>query len=275
MRKLIMLIALAGVVIYVLGQWNNHSELGDFLQQHLDNGEILTLEARYTPDQIIQNNRSKLVVDEQHKLQKPVLTYYPYLLMEVKYTTPEKKTNEGDLLWSLTDGEIVLNTDYWETTHGFSDCIESKACREDFKILQALALAPRGELSRDELMKKLHVESPEQFNEWLESAKQKKLIVQNGTSYILHFENPKIGVTPQSKINQPIVTKSFAPSQRQPRKYTTSQIEKISKAAFGEEFAIRNQREIYLPVYGIEILNPDGSVFTSYWNALTGQRLKR
>lgn len=275
MRKLLTLLVIAGIALYALGRWNNHSELSDFLQQHLDGGEALTLEARYTPDQIVQANRSKLIVDEQHKLQKPTLRYYPYLLMEIKYTTSDKKTAESELLWSLNDGEIVLNTDNWEMTHGFSDCIEARACREDFKIIQALATYPKGETSKDELMKKLKVESPEQFNEWVENAKKKQLIFQNGSLYSLHFENPKINITPQSKINQPLVTKDFSSTQRQPRKYTSSQIEKTSRAAFGEEFAIRSQKEIYIPVYSIEILNPDGSLFTSYWNALTGQRVKR
>ena len=54
---------------------------------------------------------------------------------------------------------------------------------------------------------------------------------------------------------------------------SSSQIQKIAKAAFGDDFTVRNTTEVYLPVYSIEVLNPDGSTFTTYWNALTGDRM--
>jgi hypothetical protein len=57
------------------------------------------------------------------------------------------------------------------------------------------------------------------------------------------------------------------------KRYRSSQIETIAKAAFGNDFAIRKTTEIFLPVYSIVVQNPDGSQMTTYWNALNGKRL--
>jgi hypothetical protein len=57
------------------------------------------------------------------------------------------------------------------------------------------------------------------------------------------------------------------------KRYSKSDIEKNAKAVFGADFTIRNSKEVFLPVYSIEVLNPDGSVLTTYWNALSGQRM--
>ena len=76
--------------------------------------------------------------NEKRILQNTVLKYYPYFLLDVKYPD-QSKTREGVLLWGLNNGEMVLNTETWESTHGFRDCLECQAGRSDFKILQALA----------------------------------------------------------------------------------------------------------------------------------------
>ena len=47
----------------------------------------------------------------------------------------------------------------------------------------------------------------------------------------------------------------------------------MTEAVFGDDFAIRQTHEIYLPVYSLAIQNTDGSYQTTYWNALNGLRL--
>jgi hypothetical protein len=97
--------------------------------------------------------------------------------------------------------------------------------------------------------------------------------VQKGNLLQLHFENPKILVIPQTQIGQNLVSRSIAQTARMPKKYSKSQITKMAKAAFGNDFTIRNEREVFLPVYSITVLNSDGSTHTSDWNALNGQRI--
>jgi hypothetical protein len=191
--------------------------------------------------------------------------------MEVKYTTPENKTREGVLLWGLEDGEMVLNTETWERSHGFYDALASNANRNDFKIINAL-IKENGYLSREDLLNQLHVE-PETANEWIASARDKHLIVQQNSGYQLHFEDPKLPNLPQTKVNHWLVTKPYSHASRVSQKFSKSQIEKLAMAAFGLDLTIRSEKEIFLPVYNIEILNPDGSILTTYWNALNGKRI--
>lgn len=260
-------------LLLIGGGWAWHSaglaNWRDRLFQYIDNRDIVTFEARFSPEQIIEAHRHELL-ENRRTLQNSVVKYYPYLLLEVKY--PEhSKTREGVLLWGLHEGEIVLNTETWETTHGFKDCLECEANRTDFKILQALARHP-GKMSIEELQKELHVER-EMLSRWIEGAKQKHLVVQKGNLLQLHFENPKLLVSSQTKIKQQLVSKPLGEGEKIPKIYSHSQVSALTQAAFGGEFKIRSEREVFLPIYSFDILNADGSVQTSEWNALTGQRI--
>ncbi len=250
--------------------WNSPklSNLKDQMLQYVDNRDIATLEARFLPEQIIDARKHELLGNEKRTIQNTVLKYYPYLLLDVKY--PDSgRTKEGFILWGLNDGEMVINTETWETTHGYRDCLECQATRSDFKILQSL-VRHQGSTTIEDLQKELQVER-EQLNDWVESAKQKHLIVQKGNALQLHFEHPKFLVAPQTKIKQHVVSKPLGEGQKAPRNYSQSQILAMAQAAFGNDFKIRNETEIFLPVYSLEILNPDGSIQVSEWNALTGQ----
>lgn len=266
---ILLLLALAGGGWW-LWQSPEMANWKDKITQYIDNRDVVTLEARYLPEQIVDAHRKELLDGEKKSLQATTLKYYPYLLLDVKY--PENsKTREGVLLWGLTNGEMVLNTDTWETTHGFRDCLECQATRNDFKILQALARR-LSSASVEELQKELKIER-DVLEGWIEGAKQKGLIVQKGNLIQLHFENPKILVTPQTKVKQHFVSKPMNEAQKVPRTYSRSQIMAITQAAFGNDFKIRSEQEIFLPVYSLEILNLDGSVQRSEWNALTGQKI--
>ena len=261
-------LAIAGGGWYL---WETNHNLRDLISQYIENGEILTLEARYTSDQIMDAHRAELITDESYVYQEPELKFHPYLLMEVKYIQPDKKTKEGVVLWSMVDGEMVLDTQTWDKTHGFEDAILANATRQDFKILNNLAKF-KGRMTVDQLQKELHVEL-ETLTPWIDNTKQKHLVVQKGGELQLHFQNPKILVTPQTKINQWLVTKPYIHAQRIAKKYSPNQIQGTAKAAFGEDFMVRSVTEVFLPVYSIEVLNPDGSILTSFWNALNGQRI--
>lgn len=240
----------------------------DRVLQYVDNRDIVTLEAQFTPEQIIEKNRKSLFGNDKKTLQNTLVKYYPYLLLDVKY--PENsKTREGVLLWGLADGEMILNTDSWESTHGFRDCLECQAKPSDFKVIQTLARQPGG-IPIENLQKELHVER-EILDTWVKGAKQKGLIIENGNLLYLHFENPKILVTPHTKINRHLVSKPFGDAQKSPRNFSKNQIMEITQAAFGTDLKVRDEQEVFLPVFTFEILNPDGSLQISEWNALTGQ----
>lgn len=256
------------------GAWwflNPNNQLKEMISSYVENGEILTLEAKFTPEQLMEINRSDLLADSSRSYKESNLKYYPYLLMDVKYIQSDKKSKEGVVLWGLIDGEMVLNTDSFEKTHGFEDAINANATSTDFKIINVLA-KNRGSLTYDELQRELKLDS-DIIDPWIESVRKKYLVVLKGNQLQLHFEDPKILVSPQTLFKQNIVSKTYSYDQRVSKKYSNSQIEKIAKSAFGTDFTIRNMKEIYLPVYQLEVQNPDGSIMGSFWNALNGKRI--
>lgn len=252
---------------------NPNNQFKEMVSQYIENGEILTLEAKFTPDQVMQENYLELIGDSGRSFKEPSLKYYPYLLMDVKYLQTDKKSKEGVILWSLTDGEMVLNTDTFEKTHGFEDAINANATSTDFKILNTLA-KHKGVMYYDDLQKELKIDS-DLLDPWIESVRKKHLIVQKGNQLQLHFEEPKILVSPQTQFKQFLVSKPYTYDQRMSKKYSRGQIERIAKAAFNSsDFTIRQIQEVFLPVYQLEVQNPDGSVMSSYFNAINNQRLK-
>lgn len=254
--------------------WETVPDIKDALYQYVENNDIMTLESNYTAEELMNANRSTLIGELAKSYREPTLKYYPYLLMEVKYTD-NKKSKEGVMLWSMTDGEIVLNTSSWEMTHGFKDCLDCGASKHDFAILNAL-VRNQGSLSVDALQKELNVE-PKIFEQWLSEAISKHLVVKKedllrGEVVRLHFESPKLITLPSTRVEQNLVSKPASYTQRVPKNYSRRQLLKLAQTAFGPEFNVRSEKEVYLPVYSLEVQNPDDSVYTTEWNALTGKR---
>lgn len=263
-----------GCLVLGLGAFWSWTYLPGFrskVDDYLSAGTFQTLEVRYSAENIMDAHRKELLKDNHHVFLEPTLKFIPYLLMDVKYIRSHDKTGEGVILWGLVDGEMVINTGTWEKTHGFTDCIASNASRQEFKIINALA-SRGGAWDRDGLSKFLNIEN-NILDTWIDSCRKKSLIVQSGNTYRLHLQNPRLMVIPETKLDQWLVTKSTKQALRVKKRYRPGQIENIAKAAFGNDFTIRNTREIFLPVYSIVVQNPDGSQMTSYWNALNGKRL--
>ena len=273
MRILIKLFSLALLAVSGFWCWENLPEVRLFVHDLLSLGTFQTLEVRHSAENLMQRHRKELLLDSNHTFLEPSLKFYPYLLMEVKYTKLGGKTGEGILLWSLVDGEMVINTGSWDKTHGFIDCIDSNADRNDFKIINALS--QRGGMLDREGLSRVLGENNEKLDHWLESCRKKSLIVQTGNFFRLHLQNPKLQVIPETKLDHWLVTKSSKSAIRVPKKYRASQVETIAKAAFGNDFAIRKKIEVFLPVYSIVVQNPDGSQMTTYWNALNGKRIEK
>lgn len=252
---------------------NNNPQMKTKVAEILDMGHFHTLEVRYNANQIMETHRRMLLKDDRHRYLEPILEFYPYALMEVKYTTPDTKTHESVILWDMTDGEMVTSTKNWEKTHGFGDCINANTTSQEFKVLNVLAKRG-GELDREGLTKSLNVE-PDILDMWIESCRKKKLIIQVGNQYRLHFQNPRLQTSPETVVDERLVTKPFKDAIRLHRRFSVSQIEKLASSAFGQNFAIRKVTDIYLPVHSIIVQNPDGSIHTSHWNALNGQRMSR
>ncbi|MBS0627653.1 MAG: hypothetical protein JSS09_05520 [Verrucomicrobia bacterium] len=248
-----------------------HPDLTGTLQEIIPSSEFHTLEIRYTPEQIMESHRGELLKSGRHKYLETETRFYPYLLMEVKYSISSKKTEESLILWDLSDGEMVLNTKGWEKTHGFGDCLTAGTSRREFSIIRLLA-KKGGACERQEIINNLHLEN-ETLDSLLESLKRKQLLVISGNRYRLHLENPNLKATPVTQMHERLVTKTGKRSKKVSKRFSLSQVERLTKAAFGDEFAIRHTTDVYLPVHSIIVQNPDGSLHTSLWNALNGKRI--
>ncbi|MEN9343796.1 MAG: hypothetical protein RLZZ453_583 [Chlamydiota bacterium] len=271
MRLLFTLIVLAAACYGLFLLSGSQPHVTTKIHEMLNTGSFNTLELRYSAAQIMDAQRKKLLKDSRHRFLEPSIKFYPYLLMEIKYAASSRKTKEGMILWDMTDGEMVLSTKDWEKTHGFSDCIEASVDKQEFRVISTLA-SKGGVADRDALSKTLHVEN-EVLDAWVEGCRNKRLIVQTGNRYRLHLEKPLFQLVPLTKIDQRLVTKAHQNTDRVPQRFSTSQVEKMAKIAFGSDFAVRKTALLYLPVHCITVQNPDGSVHTSYWNALNGKPL--
>lgn len=271
MRIILIALVLLSFVSGGYWTWTHRPKWRAKVEELLSSATFQTLEVRYSAESIMDAHRKELLKDNDHIFLEPTLKFVPYLLMDVKYIRSHDKTGEGIILWGLVDGEMVINTATWEKTHGFTDCIASNATRQEFKIINALA-SRGGIWDREGLAKFLNIEN-NILDTWVDSCRKKSLIVQNGNTYRLHLQNPKLQVIPETKLEQWLVTKPTKHAMRVKKRYRATQIENTARAAFGYDFAIRDTREIFLPVYQIVVQNPDGSQMTTYWNALNGKRL--
>lgn len=273
MRVFVKLLTLVLLSFSGVWCWENLPEVRLFVNDLLNLGTFQTLEVRHSAENIMQKHKKQLLLDNNYAFLEPTLKFYPYLLMEVKYSKLGDKTGEGIILWSLVDGEMVINTGSWEKTHGFVDCIDSGADRNDFKIIKAIV--QKGGLIDREGLSRLLGEDNEKLNLWIDSCRRKNLIVQHGNFFRLHLQNPKLQVRPETKLDHWLVTKACKSAIRIAKRYRSTQIEAIARSAFGNDFAIRKKREVFLPVYSIIVQNPDGSQMTTYWNALNGKRIEK
>lgn len=246
-------------------------EVHEYVSELIQSKSFATLEIRYSAKSIMDENEEKLLKDEFHSYLTPELHFYPYLMMEVKYTKRNNTTSEGIILWDLEYGEFVTSTASWEKTHGFQDCIVAKADHHDFKIINTLA-SHGNHLSKKELADRIRIDN-EVLDRWLSSCCRKKIVVPSGNGFRLHFHKPKIAIQPETILEHHLVTQNIKNAKQRPKRFSARQIERIAQVAFGPDFTIRKSTEIYLPVYKIEVKNPDGSVLATYWNALTGLQI--
>lgn len=268
--SLLGLLLLAGGGYYA---YHHFPQVQGVLQSKIGNagGQFYTFKPHLMPQEIVEKHQKELLKGPSSKIADAKVLFLPHVLMEVKFSQNQEQSAEGILLWSLVDGEMVLDTTDWKTTHGFEDCINARADKNDFRLLTAL-VEGGGSMEKEKLYQKFKVES-DIVDKWIESCKTKKLVVVSGGKLRLHFQNPNLVVQPMTRVEESLVSMPVACSKCPKKKYSMSQIEHFTALAFGPEFAIRTSREVYLPIYAIPVEHSDGSVLTTYWNGITGKRL--
>jgi len=203
---------------------------------------------------------------------EPSLKFYPYLLMDVKFVNANNKTEEGALLWDLKDGEMVIDVSTWNKSHGFADCIKTRADHYELSILKIIE-KNKGKVNQHLLMNALGLE-PNLFHVCIDHAKKKHLIIQQGQDYRIHLADSCFDVKPFTRVSSPLITTNCQSkhSERISCHYSPNEVIRIATANFSDEhFAIRHAQSIWLPIYVIIVQKADGSHHTTYWNSINGK----
>lgn len=272
LRYIFLLCVFAGLGYGGWYAWEHYDDIAVQVSQLQKEDTILTFEATVTPDEIMQKHQKELLRDDAHSFGKTSIKYLPFLLLDVKYPRDDRKTEEGKVIWNLENGEMVLDTATFESTHGFEDCINANARDEDFRLMQVLHKRG-GSLSKEALCQELGMESEPLF-ERLEALRKKHLVTIRGDMVRIHLSTPLLKVLPETKVSHHFVTKEAPKEDLFPARYSKGQVKQTAKAAFGPDFAIRAEYSLFVPVLKIDIQNPDGSVLSTYWNGCTGKRIE-
>lgn len=270
MRWLAWLVLFVCIGLGTCWLYHNNDQVRKIFHEYFQTKEISALESRYSPEEIAQANRELLQPTQSHDLEPATLRFYPYLYLQVSYVLPDHSIGKEKILWGMHDGEIVTNTHPWETSRGFADCLDAEACHEDLQIIYAL-ISNGGSLSKKELAQQLHTRMG-MLDSWITKARQKHLIISKGDQLYLHFLDPKLEVSPQTRMGEPFAIKHYQHADKISAKYTKEQIENMVKAAFGPDLEIINSREVYLPIYTFITRNLEGTEQTTLWNSLNGQK---
>lgn len=202
------------------------------------------------------------------------LIFVPHMLMHVRFSEEASRrssvSKEGDILWSLVSGEMVLNTGTWACSKGFKECLMLKADKQDVQVIQALAglggAATRETLTHALSLKNIRAEKV------IKDCQKKKLIFAQDNQISSHFQqlHPIKGCT-TSLHTSPVWLKKPRGSSLCSPQYSEERIQGLANMIFGSNFLIVNTMNVYVPVYRVSLVGPDSSVRVEHINAVTGK----
>lgn len=263
------------ILLFLAFMWwagDKHPKWKEEIRNLFDSSACAIIEAKFAPEQVIETNSKPFLRMHKYQYLPPITKLYPFLLLDIKYSPSPDKTEESLILWDLIDGEMVINTKDWKKTHGFSDCIRESSSGLELQILMTLA-KHKGSLPGNSLLQLLHWDKTT-FTAWSESCCRKSLITCHDNIYRIHMQDPILFSTPKTTFHENFVIKTDdSGNSKLPKQFSPNQIKRIARLIFGEDFAIRNIKQIFLPIYIITVQNSDNSLQTSYWNSLTGKQI--
>ncbi|WP_100934475.1 hypothetical protein [Candidatus Chlamydia corallus] len=203
------------------------------------------------------------------------LIFIPHTLMHVRFSKeePVKKhiiSQEGEILWSLVNGEMVLHTGTWTCSKGFRECLLLHAGKQDMRVIQTLA-ALGGATSRESLAQALSLRNI-RADRVIKECQKKKLIFTSGNQIGTHFQQlqPIKGCTTTLNSN-PVWLQKPRNAAVFPAQYSEDRVRHLVKMIFGDNFLIVRSSIVYVPVYKISLVSADNSIRVEYINAVTGK----
>jgi hypothetical protein len=248
----------------------HRDEVAELLPTSNREETVDTFETAISPEELLSQHSKTLLPTKQHTFGSSTLHLAPHLLLQMKYSPDGRTTIATSMLWDMIDGELVLDTNSFDHTQGFADCITSKANADDFRILQLLT--KKGALSKEQLSQELGTDN-EMVCDRVENLRKRHLVIVANDIVRVHVESPLLRVDPLTTITRPFVQRKVIHKDELQATYSKAEIEQLVKAAFGQDVAIRSSRLIFVPIYEIQVLNPDSSVRRTFWNAISGKEL--
>lgn len=269
-RSLVWLMVLG--IAAAAGYWAyTHTErLQQYVLPSTKEESIDTFEALILPNDLL-TKQPHLLTTQGHSFGPVTLYFAPQLLLSVKYSHDSKSSKASTAVWDMIDGELVIDTNTFDHTQGFADCLASQAGADDFRILRTLTQSG-GTLSKEAIIKELGGDDSA-ICERIENLKKRHLVIIANDVVRIHVESPLFKIEPSTLLTKPIVHRTTLYGNLLPTTFSKSDIETLVKAAFGQDLAIRNSRLVYIPTYEIQVNNPDGSVRKTYWNAISGKEM--
>lgn len=230
--------------------------------------KLKTLERLISPDQVCL-----LFADYPEENVSVDMCFFPHVLFHIKFSKedPRKGSQEGQLLWSLVDGELVLDTDTWTKTQGFKECLLLQANQQDMVVMQTLSRLG-GAVSRDTLLQALMMKHAK-ADQMIRKCQKKKLVfVYAGDKIGYHFRQPQFvqGCTTRMH-REPVLLRKTRGMSLWPNTYSEDRIKELASMVFGQNFFIINTEEVYVPVYKVMLRSPEDSVRIQYVNAVNGE----
>ncbi|SPN73786.1 hypothetical protein C10C_0632 [Chlamydia serpentis] len=203
------------------------------------------------------------------------LAFIPHTLMHVRFSKeePGKKhiiSQEGEILWSLVNGEMVLHTGTWACSKGFRECLLLHAGKQDMCVIQTLATLG-GATSRESLAQALALRNI-RADRVIRECQKKKLIFASGNQIGTHFQQlqPIRGCTTILN-SSPVWFQKPRNSVIFPAQYSEDRVRHLVKMIFGDNFLIVRSSTVYVPVYKVSLISADKSIRVEYINAVTGK----
>jgi hypothetical protein len=269
-KKLFFLTLFGGILFFVWWGYLRTFDFGKLAGISDQKETVETFELAIKPDDLLKAHAS-LLSTKEHSFGQVTALYSPHLLLQVKYAKNGKETSSSSMLWDLVQGELVLGTDSFLKTRGFSDCLQSQASAEDFRILHMLVKAggslTKGSITQDSGMEEGVV------SERIESLRKRHLVSLSGDIVHLHVESPLLKVDPATTMKRPFVHKETTRGSLLQSTYSEREVQNLVEAAFGKDLAILSSNVIYVPLYELPVQNPDGSIRRTYWNAISGKEV--
>jgi hypothetical protein len=261
MKKLLTIAFMTSMAFLI---WLGSGSISNYFQNY--EYSFCSIEERVSVENIIKKQRSSIIKNSKYNLMEPTKEYYPFALAHVKYLKSDGQTEEGQILWGLANGEMVLDTSSWSMSKGFADCLRANVNANELKIITEIIEngVDRSTMSIEALERKCKNKSA------LESCLNKRIVQIHNENYALHINKPTFPSVPFTNIRESMVTKKEKKPIFITKKYRLDDIQILLQNLFGNNLTVHSIETIYLPVHAVHVENPDKSIRTHRFNGVNG-----